>query len=85
MKDGMITVLGGIIEEAKPIITKKNDQMMFLRLADMSGTIEVVVFPRVFTEFSKFLVAEKCVVIKGKVSNRNDEVSLIAEKIKELV
>lgn len=58
---------------------------MFLRLADMSGTIEVVVFPRVFAEFSKLLVAEKCVVIKGKVSNRNDEVSLIAEKIKELV
>ena len=85
MKDGMIAVLGGIIEEAKPIITKKNDQMMFLRLADMSGTIEVVVFPRVFAEFSKLLVAEKCVVIKGKVSNRNDEVSLIAEKIKELV
>ena len=37
-----------------------------------------------FEEFKKFLVAEKCVAIKGKISNRNDEVSLIAEKVKEL-
>ena len=65
MKEGMIAVIGGIIEEAKPIITKKNDQMMFVRLADLTGTIEVVVFPRVFEEFKKFLVAEKCVAIRG--------------------
>jgi DNA polymerase-3 subunit alpha len=84
MKEGMIAVVGGIIEEAKPILTKKNDQMMFVRLADLSGSIEVVVFPRVLEEFKKFMVAEKCVAIKGKISNRNDEISLIAEKVKEL-
>ncbi|MES2088132.1 MAG: DNA polymerase III subunit alpha [Patescibacteria group bacterium] len=84
MKEGMVVVLGGIIEEAKPIFTKKNDQMMFLRLADLSGTIEAVVFPKVYEEFKALLVAEKCVAIKGKISNRNDEISLIAEKIKEL-
>jgi DNA polymerase-3 subunit alpha len=84
MKEGMVAVLGGIIEEAKPIITKKNDQMMFLRLADLGSSIEVVVFPKVFEEFKALLVAEKCIIIKGRVSNRNDEISLIAEKIKEL-
>ncbi len=84
MREGMIAVVGGIIEEAKPILTKKNDQMMFVRLSDLTGTIEVVVFPRVFEEFKKLLVAEKCVAIKGKISNRNDEISLIAEKVKEL-
>ncbi|MSU54933.1 MAG: DNA polymerase III subunit alpha [Candidatus Taylorbacteria bacterium] len=84
LKEGMIAVVGGIIEEAKPILTKKNDQMMFLRLADLTGSIEVVVFPRVFEDYKKFLVAEKCVAIKGKISNRNDEISMIAEKIKDL-
>ena len=84
LKEGMIAVIGGIIEEAKPIFTKKNDQMMFVRLADFSGTIEVVVFPRVFEEFKKFLITERCVAIRGKISNRNDEISLIAEKIKEI-
>jgi DNA polymerase-3 subunit alpha len=58
--------------------------MMFLRLADLGSSIEVVVFPKVFEEFKALLVAEKCIIIKGRVSNRNDEISLIAEKIKEL-
>ncbi len=84
MKEGMVAVVGGIIEEAKPIITKRNEQMSFVRLADLTGSIEVVVFPRVLEEFKKFIVAEKCIAIKGRISNRNDEISLIAEKVKEL-
>ncbi len=85
MKEGMQVVVGGIIEEAKPIITKKNDQMMFMRLADLTGPIEVVVFPKVFEEFKNLLVTDKCIAVKGRVSHRNGEVSVIAEKVKELV
>ncbi|MDP3996108.1 MAG: DNA polymerase III subunit alpha [bacterium] len=83
-KEGMMVVLGGLVEELKPIITKKNQAMAFMRLADFTGAIEVVVFPKVFAEFKKFLEPEKCVAIKGKVSNRNDEISILAEKVKEL-
>ncbi len=84
MKEGMVVVVGGIIEEIKPIFTKKNEQMAFVRMADLTGTLEVVIFPKVFEEFGKFLVAEKCVAIKGRISNRNDETSLVAEKLKNL-
>ncbi len=83
-KEGQIVVLAGIIEEAKIIATKKGDNMMFLRLADFTGSLEVVVFPRVFAESKSFLIAESCVAIKGKVSLRNGEVSFLAEKIKKL-
>ncbi len=83
-KDGMTVVIGGIIEELKPIITKKNDMMAFLRVADMSSTIEVVVFPKIYAEFKKLLNAESCIAIKGRYSTRNGTPSLIAEKVKEL-
>ncbi|HBV01583.1 MAG TPA: DNA polymerase III subunit alpha [Candidatus Taylorbacteria bacterium] len=83
-KDGMIAVVGGIIEEQKPIITKKNDMMAFLRVADLSSAIEVVVFPKVYEESKKLLTLERCVAIKGRYSTRNGVPSLIAEKIKEL-
>ncbi|HCB35177.1 MAG: hypothetical protein A2W52_04420 [Candidatus Taylorbacteria bacterium RIFCSPHIGHO2_02_49_25] len=83
-KDGMTIVVGGIIEEQKPIITKKNDMMAFLRVADLSSSIEVVVFPSVYAESKALLTAERCIVIKGRYSTRNGVPSLIAEKIKEL-
>lgn len=83
-KEGMMVVIGGIIEDIKPIVTKKNDQMAFLRVADLSSAIEVVVFPKIFTEFKEMLVSESCIAVKGRYSTRNGTPSIIAEKVKEL-
>lgn len=83
-REGMTVVIGGIVEEHKPIITKKNDLMAFLRVADLSSSIEVVVFPKVYEESRKLIAPESCIAIKGRYSTRNGVPSLIAEKIKEL-
>ena len=83
-KDGEPVVIGGIIEEIKPITTKKGDAMMFVRLADFNGSIEVVVFPRICAEFKLLLAPEKCVAISGKISERNGEISMLADRIMEL-
>lgn len=79
-------VIAGIIEEAKEIATKKDKavKMMFLKVADLSGSMEVVVFPKTYEEFKKVLVAENCVVIKGVFSKRNGSVSLLADSVKKL-
>jgi DNA polymerase III subunit alpha len=83
-KDGMTAVLAGIIEEAKNIVTKKGDNMMFLKITDFSGTMEAVVFPKVYAEFKALLEPEKCIALKGRISDRNGSISLIAEKVKGL-
>jgi DNA polymerase-3 subunit alpha len=82
--DGATAVVGGIIEDLRMVITKKNEHMAFVRIADFTGTIEVVVFPRTFTEIKDILLVDKCVVVKGRFSKRNDSPSVIAEKIKSL-
>ncbi|MEI6842989.1 MAG: DNA polymerase III subunit alpha [bacterium] len=83
-KDKQTVVFGGIIEEMKDIVTKKGDKMLFLRVADMSDSIECVVFPKVLEEFQDVLIPEACIVIKGTFSTRNEGKSVIAEKIKAL-
>ncbi len=83
-RDGMGIVIAGIIEEHKIVITKKNEHMAFLRIADFSGSIEVVVFPRTYTEIKELIGPDMCVAIKGKFSRRNDAPSIIAEKVKAL-
>ena len=82
--EGMTTVVAGIIEEFKPILTKKGNKMAFLKLSDFSDTIEVVIFPKIFSEFQEFLEIDKCILIKGKISKRSEDTSLIAENIREL-
>ncbi|MEK9131325.1 MAG: DNA polymerase III subunit alpha [Patescibacteria group bacterium] len=83
-KEGQMVVIGGLIEELRPIATKKGDPMLFMKLTDFTGSMEAVVFPRTLAEFRTILVAEACVAIKGKVSLRNGEVSLLAERLKRL-
>jgi len=57
---------------------------MFLKIADLTGDIEAVVFPKTYAEFKDILVQEQCVAIKGKFSKRNDELSIIIDKVKKL-
>ncbi len=83
-KESMPVVFGGIVEDVRSIQTKKGDNMLFVKISDMSGSIECVVFPRVFQEFKDFFVPEKCIAVKGKISMRNGAVSVIADKAKSL-
>lgn len=81
---GAPCVIGGLITDIREIFTKKGDKMMFVRLEDFSGSTDVVVFPKVYEEFKQFIVCDTCVAIKGTVSKKNGETSMIAEKIKAL-
>jgi DNA polymerase-3 subunit alpha len=85
-KDEANYVIAGIIEEAKEIATKKDKavRMMFLKVADLSGSMEVVVFPKTYEQYKSILTAESCVVIKGNFSTRNGGKSLIADSVRKL-
>jgi len=77
-------VTTGLIESVKELLTKKGDRMAFIRLADQKDAIESVAFPEVYQKYRLLLQPGQCVAIKGKLSMRNDEPSLLLDKIKSL-
>lgn len=74
----------GIIEGTKEIATKKDatKKMLFFKLKDLSGEIECVVFPKQFDELKMKVNDESVVLIKGKISIREEKKSIIVESIK---
>lgn len=82
--NGMSVTIAGIIETSRQVVTKKNERMAFLKIADLTDSIEVVCFPSVFKDNIEILIAEKCIAFSGKVSNRNGEKSIIIEALKEV-
>ncbi len=80
--NGREVTIAGIIESVRQVITKNNDRMAFLRIADLSDSIEAVCFPSIFKEFAEIIVPEKCIALSGKVSNKNGEKSIIIEALK---
>ena len=82
---GVETVIGGYLETARQILTKsKGEPMIFAQLADKTGSVEAVAFPRTLKENPNVLIAGTCVMLKGKFSERNGESSFVIEKIKPL-
>jgi DNA polymerase-3 subunit alpha len=82
--NGVSVTLAGIIEAVRQVVTKKNERMAFLKIADLTDSIEVVAFPSTFKDMVDILVVEKCVAFSGKVSNKNGEKSIIIEAVKEI-
>ncbi len=72
--------LGGIIRKLKFHITKKNDEKMaFLSVEDLAGTVEVIVFPKVFAQSQRFLREEAVIFIEGRLDFKGDKPKIIAE------
>ena len=58
--------------------------MAFVTLGNLRSNIEMVAFPEVFQDHKDLLVPGTCVAIKGKLIIRNDEPSILIDKIKIL-
>jgi DNA polymerase-3 subunit alpha len=71
IEDGTIIRMAGVLSEPKRIFTKKDQKpMAFVRMEDMSGGLDLVIFPKLYARIKESLMAEKVVVIQGKVSIR---------------
>jgi DNA polymerase-3 subunit alpha len=81
---GAETVIAGFLEDARTILTKNGEKMMFAKLTDFSDGVEVVAFPRTYKESERALVVGTCILVKGRFSERNGEASFIAEKVKAM-
>ena len=74
--------IGGIISGIKMKYTKNNQAMAFLSVEDLVGTIEVIVFPKVYARDNDQIKEEKKVFIKGRVSVEDEQDGkLFAESI----
>jgi DNA polymerase-3 subunit alpha len=82
LPDGQRVTVGGLITDVRTKTTKKNEQMAFLMLEDLVGTIEVLVFPRIYQDARAALVTDGKILIRGRVSQGDDaDAKLIAESI----
>ena len=80
--DGNYVRIVCTIVKNRMMTTKSNTMMAFTSVEDLTGTMEVIVFPRVLDTFRDALKENAVVVIEGRLSVREDEPSkLMAESI----
>jgi DNA polymerase-3 subunit alpha len=80
-RDGEVLTVGGIVGSLRQTTTKKGEPMVFLRLDDVTGSVEAIVFNSVYNSTKELLEADRVLVVKGRVDHKEGETKLIALEV----
>ena len=78
--DQGLYTLGGMVSNVTLKVTRNNQNMAFLTLEDMYGSVEVVVFARDFEKNRSILTPDAKLFITGRASVSDDEAKLLFSK-----
>lgn len=77
--------VGGILKAKKTMITKTNKMMAFAQLEDLFGTIELVIFPNVFSKYRELIEDENVVFVEGHFQESEiEEPKILVDKISKI-
>lgn len=83
LSDGARVTVGGIIVDKNVKMTKSGNQMAYITLEDLTGTVEITVFPRDYMRFRQLIYPDNKIFVTGRVSAGADEQpKLLCESIK---
>ena len=79
-------IIGGMAAGISVKYTRNNDKMAFLTLEDFQGSIEVILFPKVYEKCGAFLKEEEVYLVKGRANVSADgEAKVIAMEVEPLI
>jgi DNA polymerase-3 subunit alpha len=72
--------IGGLVTGVRRILTKTKSQMAVVTLEDLHGSIEAVVFPRVYERSAEVFREDAILVIDGKVDTRSERPQVVVDR-----
>jgi DNA polymerase-3 subunit alpha len=62
--------VAGLVREVRRVVTRKGQIMAYATLEDLTGTVDIVLFPRIFEQTRLLFEPDKVIVVQGKVDAR---------------
>lgn len=72
--------IGGVIQEVKKITTKNNQMMAFAQFEDLSGMVELVIFPNTFKDSQKFWETDQMLLVEGKTNDKDGSLKILVDR-----
>jgi len=76
--------VAAIINEVRIVNTKNNVRMAFIKISDLTGSIDAVLFSKLFETTKDLLIVDNIIALQGEVTERNGEKSLMIESFKKI-
>src|SRR5579864_9524694 len=62
--------VAGLVREVRRVVTRKGQIMAYATLEDLTGSVDIVLFPRTFEQTRLLFEPDKVIVVQGKVDAR---------------
>ena len=83
--DGKMVTIGAMVSKVRRKATKNDQTMAFVEIEDIYGSVNVIVFPKLFEQYAEILKQGVVIKVLGRVScKESGEVDVIADRIETL-
>lgn len=82
--DGKEVLVGGVVTHWRVIRTRSGSQMAAFRLEDLTGSVEVVVFPKLYDKVREGYLPERVVIVKGRIEEQEQGCKILASQLRWL-
>jgi len=73
-------LVAGVVSSIKKIVTRKNDNMIFVKVEDGSSFTELIVFPKVLKQTIDIWQDGQVILVNANVSDKDGETKLLVNK-----
>ncbi len=80
-RDGEVVIVGGIVSAMRQMTTKRGEAMVFLRIEDVTGGVDTVVFNSTYANARELCVTDRILIVKGRVDRKEGETKLVAMEV----
>jgi len=81
---GKMIKIRGLVSRIKKVFTKSGAYMSYMTVEDLTGKIEVVVFPKTYQKYGMFLGEGKIVMMEGRLEARSGNLQCLAQTIQDI-
>ncbi|MDQ2674976.1 MAG: OB-fold nucleic acid binding domain-containing protein, partial [Chloroflexota bacterium] len=80
-EDQSKVTIGGIVASSRRILTKSGSTMLVPTIEDLTGSVEVVVFPKVFEQTAQSWADDAVVLVSGRIDRRDETPQILCEAV----
>jgi DNA polymerase III subunit alpha len=78
-EEGSLVTIACVVTSARKHITKEKKLMMFAQVEDLTGSVEVTIFPRTYEATAAVWNTDEILLVLGRVEKRDDAPKLLVE------
>jgi DNA polymerase-3 subunit alpha len=82
--NGSVVRVGGVLNTVRKTYTKKQQEMYFASLEDLSGHVEILVFPRALEKTGGMWEMENIVIVTGKLATEDGTPKILVESAEKV-